>query len=407
MKYILRTLTIIPLLAALLMALLPAAAVSASFTADLVEREGNQVKTGRLYATDTQYRLDVTMGDEKFIVIVDKKSEMTRVLRIKQKQYVEVKSSDRVSLMNDPFQGLKFAADHYGSKVDGIDTISGYLCDRRIIVDQEKTVMTFWQSSKLNFPLKIVVDAIGNKRLELKHVREEAIADSLFLIPDGFTKMVDPKNIPVPIPDWSGEISSAPVLTPPFERNFTEGDIVRIKVTVGNSIWVKSVGSDSTTVARAIPFKEGKPLKRETYYNNFAKPGTICSRRHETTEEADEIVLRVYKGITRITAKYSEMREKVISAGEELRVPLSTSKNIEIRFVNVGEESAAFGWNYFREGELLNDNVVGPVRFRTQKLSKTGDLHNSTFRAYGDEFVVAVARGKVLVKVGQFDTFKF
>ena len=378
------------------------------FTADLIETEGDKIQSGKLYVKGALYRIDKTVNDEIFSILVNQDSCITRVMRISKKQYVQVGCQDPASLMGDPFQGLKYSVSNYDSEYDGKDSVNGFLCDRYVVSNQDQKILTYWKSLRLDFPLKVEIHIAHNTRLETRQVREEPLSDDLFQLPSDYTKMFRPGSEPETAPDWADQISSASVMAPPFEQVLTAGGILRIKTVPGKSIWIKSSGlSGDEAVARAIPFKDGMPLDETSKYNNFAQRGTICTRQHETTEEADEIIVRVSQGTVHLTAKYADMHEKKVVTGEQFRVPLSGRENIEMRVVNLIDGESTFKWDYLDNGQILPEETVGPARFRTKILTDKGSLYKSAIEANGDEIVISVGKGEVLIKLGQFDTFKF
>jgi len=379
------------------------------FTADIKQTAGGLTTVGKFYARAGDYRMDLEEGGQPLTVMVDHLKAVTTISAPLEKMYTEIPIDHPASVTNDPFQGLNYALEVGETQLESTETVEGYQCDRSVILADGQKVMTQWVARKLNFPIKIVMHGRTEKMVELVNIQEVAVADSLFRTPDDYARFDMPGGEPAEAPEWAAGIPSAPLLTPPFERDVTAGDIVRVKTVAGKSLTVKAscVGEGECT-AKAIPFKGGLPLREINTYNNFAVPGTICERRHETTAEADEIVIRIDEGDIKLVAKWLPMHEKRLKAGEEFSVPLVPGQNIEdVRFVNLNDGESSLSWDYYSEGNLLAADIVGPEEYRTRDLRAKNESQRSVWKPFGDEIIVRVDSGEVLVKLGQYDPFKF
>ncbi|MDH4158388.1 MAG: DUF4412 domain-containing protein, partial [candidate division Zixibacteria bacterium] len=306
-------------------------------------------------------------------------------------------------------QGLKYSIASGETRAGGSETVSGYECDKSTVSMQGQDIMTQWVAGKLQFPLKIVNLVEKDMFVELSNIQETAVDDGLFALQSGYTKWIHPSKRPIPMPEWAKDLTSQPILAPPFEKKMSAGDIARIKVQPSKSVWLRAVPIGETdAMAKAIPFLAGIPVKNPDMISNFAQRGVICTRNHETTREADEIVVHVEEGSCTVTGKYYDMHEKIVSAGEEYRVPLPTDENIEdIRFVNMAAEESVVSWTYFKGGQEVSEDEIGPAEYRTVTLKEENEVNRKSLGAAGDEIVLTVEKGKILVKLGQWDTFKF
>ena len=268
--------------------------------------------------------------------------------------------------------------------------------------------MSQWVAKDLGFPLKIVAHGPPDKVLELTNIVEGPVDDTRCEIPEGFTKWIDPETLPVEPPGWAEGIAAAQVMMPPFEHDMSAGEIIRVKVEPGKSLKIKGVGKAGTeATARVVPFKDDRPLKEDTWYNNIAQKGIICARQHETSVEADEFVVYVYEGDLTVTAKWQEMLEKTVTEGEEVRLPLPSWDNIKTHLVNLSDGESVAIVSYFKEGTELSEDDIGPAKWRTITLKEHGEVDARTMSHKGDEIVFSVEKGKMLIKLGQFDTFEF
>jgi len=379
------------------------------FTADIVQSAGGLATTGKFFVKAGNYRMELEESGQPLCVIVDQQTGITTISAPLEKMFTKIPVDHPASVMNDPFQGLKYSMTLGETRADGTETIEGYECDKSALFADDQKAMTQWFSRKLNFPIKIVMHGATEKMIELKNIQEVAVADSLFTLPVDYAEFQMPGQEPPTRPEWADGISSASFKNPPFEIELAAGDIVRVKPEVAKSLAVKAecVGEEECAVY-AIPFKDDLPLRELSTYNNFARQGTICTRLHETSSEADEFVIRVDKGSARLSAKWQPMHERRLKAGEEFRVKLVPNLNIEdVRFVNLNDGESSCSWDYYSEGNLLENEVAGPAEYRSRVLRARNEAQRSVWSPIGDEIVIKADSGEVLVKLGQFDVFKF
>lgn len=378
---------------------------TAEFSADFTEQQGDNTKSGKVYVKGSSYCLELVIGGEKGFIIVDTEAKKTVVINMSKGEYHE---DDISGIMNDPIQGYLLTAAMGEEKTAGVETINGYECDKSVITMADTDVMSRWVARSLDFPIRIVGHVSPERVFELTNIVEGSVDDSKFEIPEGFTKWIDPATLPVEPPTWAEGIPSAPVMMPPFQHDMSVGDIIRIKVEPGKSLVLKGVSkTDTEATARVIPFKDDRPLKKDSWYNNIAMEGTICAREHETSVEVDEFVVYVYEGDIVLTAKWQEMLEKTVAEGEEVRLSLPNWDKIETRLVNLNDGESVAVFSYFREGTELSEDDMNPLKWRTIILKEQGEVSSALRSQYGDEIVFSVKKGKMLIKLAQFDRWKF
>jgi OOP family OmpA-OmpF porin len=188
------------------------AASASEFTADMIQSEGGDTTTGKIYVKDSRYRMDLEEDGREIFVIVDQNAGVTRVVMPEEKMYMELGSQEPASLMNDPFQGSKYTASTGDSKHLGTETVNGYQCDKYLVSMNGQDVMTQWVSQKLGFPIKIVMDVSKGTFVELRNIQEGPVDDALFDIPSGYTErtMGEPGDAPVQTPDVAEEAPTPP-----------------------------------------------------------------------------------------------------------------------------------------------------------------------------------------------------
>jgi len=380
--------------------------VAGEFSADFTESQGDNVKTGKIYVTNNGYCMDITEDGEQIKVVVDNATNKTTIIQYSAKEFRTIASDDMMSVMNDPFQSYDYTL-QYGEEVSaGSESFNGYDCDKSQISMSGTPVMTKWVAGKLGFPVKIVAHGPPDKVIELSNIVEGAIDPGLFIVPDGFSAWVDPDSKPADSPEWAGDIDSAPVIVPPFEKDMAAGDIIRVKIEPGKSLAVKGV-SETEATAKTLPFIGKNPLKEESYYNNFAMKGTICQRMHEMSGEADEFIIRVYEGNVSVTAKWYEMFEQTLSAGEEASYTIVGDEHITTRIINLTDGNSTATFTFALNGQTLSDDEIGPAKYRQIELKNPWDIDIGSRLVKGDEMIIKVETGKMQIKLGQFDTFKF
>ncbi len=378
--------------------------IAGEFTADLVINIPGQNDTLNLYVKGKAYRLEKLEGKNKMLLF--RKQGTTTALNPDVKEYKILDASEEN--MFNPIAAWENMSNDMEAKAGDNETINGYECRKYLYnyKGSDDVVFERWLSQALTFVVKQkILSSGGDAIMELTNIKEEPVDDALFEIPAGYTEAVNPEDLPVPIPDWAKDLESTPVMAPPFEKSMAAGETIRIKTEPGKSIWLRGKSTtDAEASAQAIPFKDGRPLKEVSMYNNFAMKGTICERRHEPAAEADYVVVHVEDGEVNVEAKLADMQEKDVSAGGEFRVPISGIHNIEMRLVNLIDGESEVSWDMLKNGEVLNPDYT---KYRTKTFEKLNRSYKSTLSPDGDEIVFKVDKGEVLVKLGQFDTFTF
>jgi hypothetical protein len=79
----------------------------------------------------------------------------------------------------------------------GQETVEGYLCDIFEIPfpNTYRGKLMVWVARRLNYPIQILqVDGPpgGSLSRKLSHIREEQIAESMFVVPEGYKKVTKP-----------------------------------------------------------------------------------------------------------------------------------------------------------------------------------------------------------------------
>ena len=370
------------------------------FSADMVVSDEEQSITTKIYVVDSLYRMEQEQAGETIIIIVNERTGFTHALVPSRKEFLEISTTDPVSLMNDPFQGLKYTISIAESDSLGQDLISGYRCDGYLLKKDDDELMTYWMSPELNFPVKIINHTSNRLTLELKNIKKEKIDRTLFQIPEGYRKITKPGEQAIDVPSWSDKVETAPIKTPPFEIDLAIAEMVKVKVISGKALRVVGTGTiDAYAALTAVPFKDGLPTKDPGQSTmNLTKRRTAELIFEETPQEADVIASRTRDGAAHVEVTHIDLPvgEK-IPAGKEFRRKITPGKKFEVRFVSTSEGESSALLTFFKDGKELGNEIIGPESYRTLTFNRENAVEKKTYSPSGDEFVVKVTKGEVLV----------
>ena len=177
------------LIRALLLIVIFSFASFAQFTADMVTTESGVTKTNKFYSENPFYRMNIEEGGQEGYVIVDRNEGVTKVVMPAEQMYMEMSSTGMQSMSNDVFQSIEKQKEKYETNLVGTETINGYECEKYEVLIDGSVVSTFWQSPDIEYPIKVISGADSEMVMELKNIEAGDVDDSMFQIPDGYTKM--------------------------------------------------------------------------------------------------------------------------------------------------------------------------------------------------------------------------
>ena len=178
-----------PLLFIIVLTLLVCGSTLAQFTADMVQTQDGETSTTKFYVENPFYRMDIEEEGQEGYVIVDQSEGITRVVMPSDKMYMEMSSRGMMSMSNDVFQSIEQQKEIYDANLLGNETINGYECEKYQVIIDGNVVTTFWQSPQLEYPLKVISGPDSEMVMELKNINEGDVDDSMFQIPNGYTKI--------------------------------------------------------------------------------------------------------------------------------------------------------------------------------------------------------------------------
>jgi len=161
----------------------------AQFSADMITTESGVTKTTKFYSENPFYRMDIEEQGQEGYVIVDRNEGVTRVVMPAEKMFMEMSSTGMQSMSNDVFQSIEKQKEQYETNLVGTETINGYDCEIYEVVIDGNVVSKYWQAPDIEYPIKVISGANNDMVMELKNIVKGDVDDSMFQIPDGYTKM--------------------------------------------------------------------------------------------------------------------------------------------------------------------------------------------------------------------------
>ncbi|MCP4567222.1 MAG: hypothetical protein GY841_06555 [FCB group bacterium] len=156
------------------------------FTGDLLIQGNGQDAMGSIQHAAQYYRIDISQENSEYYFHVFPDSSLVRLFVLEKSGYYEFDISGYNIFRNDPFQELSdlILSNKRGS--DSTEIINGYNCDRKLVIKDDQTIATYWQSQKFNFPIKIIFHE-DDKTVTINNIKEIEVKDELFQIPEGYT----------------------------------------------------------------------------------------------------------------------------------------------------------------------------------------------------------------------------
>ena len=166
-------------------------AAMAEFSADFTSTDAKgKIATGKYFIKNNNIRQEITAEGQNAITILRMDKKVSWTLMPESKQYME---------MALPFDPSHPSSDNtteyeYEMKTIGHETINGYDCDviQYTYKNKKYGILVQWLAKKLNFPVKYQTKGSNGKvtsTMEYQNIKTGGINDSLFEIPDGYTKL--------------------------------------------------------------------------------------------------------------------------------------------------------------------------------------------------------------------------
>ena len=282
-------------------------AVAAEFSADLVITQPKETYTIKLFVKGDLYRLEKLDGEEKFLAIENRATNMTIGMDPEQKLYKEIEGM--AGAFVNPIKGWESMIERTEKKSIGTETVGGYECEHAVYnyPGETKSVLESWISSKLDFFVKYVVHydgEYGDGVMEITNVVEGPQDDALFVVPADYTREKTPEEIEMERP----AITSSATAEAPVARRVAVGGqlIVRADPELSVRVKIENLIQDSS-ICRVVPYSGGQAVD---FSNESPPPRTVFSVRYkgEQTEKLyglqnniDEVRVDVERGRLMVT----------------------------------------------------------------------------------------------------------
>jgi hypothetical protein len=92
-----------------------------------------------------------------------------------------------------------------------------------------------------------------------------------------------------------------------------------------------------------------------------------------------------------------------VSKWLELRVELDPAKKVKVRFKNMRNSKAVCAFVFYKDGQLLEKDEMGPQGYGKVTIEKLGMATQNIWKAYADEFVVRGEEGQIMIELSQPD----
>jgi len=172
------------------LAVFSSVALSAEFSADLIQKTAGMTTKGKVYIKGNKMRMEMETPAGKSINLMDIGTGLMQMLQPEQKMYFEMQTPEAGVVKTD--EALDKIAD---KKHVGTEKVNGYKCDKYEIIYHDRSLgkMSQWFSKKLNYPIKIIYNGPqGEMVVEYKNIKQGKVDSSLFEIPPGYEKMKIP-----------------------------------------------------------------------------------------------------------------------------------------------------------------------------------------------------------------------
>lgn len=309
-----------------LLAALPASAAAAAFSAEMVDTQGEQTRTGSFHYQDKSMRFEIGDPGQALVLLVDGATGTTRLLSPAEKAYHEAGPGEPLSLFANPFAFFAQYAREKEVRTEGTESISGIPCRKQVVFSGEQVFVTGWVAEGYDVPLKIHVP-LGDRTVELRNLKPGPQDAALFAVPAGYRlEVVEERRDPQP--EWAGRVASAPLLTPPFERSMAEGEIVRLRPQAGRGVSIEGTNAGSTQGSfTAAPFKGGQYIgggSMSTVILDAGDSGAMTSG--VTPDLTDELVIRVGQGTMKIRVAFVAASRAESGPGQAPAAPEPTAE---------------------------------------------------------------------------------
>jgi len=325
-------------------------AIAAEFSADLKIKQPDKEYEFKYYAQGDLYRLEKFTGEDRILVIADRKLDITWMLNPEDKIYMELKGTDAAFF--NPVRGWEAAKEGTKEEQVGTETVQGYLCEKYTYTPSGGTEpgMEAWYLPELEHFIRMIAHYGGGYEdgiFELLNIKEAPQDDSLFKIPEDYQKEKSPAE------KAQEKEAARPVLTgieeniAPVGRRIKAGAALKAKVEADKSVRIvieNQVKEKSTY--KITPFREGLPVEDEIIHSGLTRQREKSEKFFGMQLKLDEILIEVEEGLVTVlvTKEYSsfdEVERKEYFIMDESGQGLFTRENRKFVLTLTGDSQGA------------------------------------------------------------------
>jgi formylmethanofuran dehydrogenase subunit D len=191
---------------------------------------------------------------------------------------------------------------------------------------------------------------------------------------------------------WIAEARTAPEVVPPFQRKLYAGEVIRIRVLRSSALRLTFGIETRGGLAVVAPVKNGQQIEEKRIIQEYSEIFTY------SFEEADYVALRVVTGFVALEADLAPMREEFVGEGQQVSFRIEPYMEVRGRFVNANDFRSTVSYEFRKDGKDISRSA--PID-RTLVLNFRNSASEKLWSTVGDELIVTVKRGRVVVKAGQ------
>jgi len=290
-------------------------AFAAEFAADLLLTQPGDSMTAKLYVRDHLYRVEKLDGDDQFLAIENRTTDVTTAMNPEENTYLELEGP--AGAFANPIKGWESMTSSTEEKLIGPETVNGFECDHYTYSypGQDEPMLEVWKSKKLGHFIKYVVHyggETGDGSMQILNVIEGPLDDALFKVPDDYTRQKTDDEIEMERP----AITSQATAEAPVGRRMAPGGQLSVKMNpeLTSRVKLENLIADTSSCRISI-YKNGQKVD----FGNISPP------------EPEDFSL-AYKG-----ERHEQMYGMQYGA-DEMRIDLETGR----MFVTVFNEYSSF-----------------------------------------------------------------
>lgn len=250
-------------------------AIAAEFSAGLKIKQPDKEYEFKYYAQGSLYRLEKLTGEDRILVIADRKLDITWMLNPEDKIYLELKGIDAAFF--NPIRGWEAAMEGSEKKKVGTETVLGYSCEKFTYTPPGGTEpgMEAWYLPELEHFIRMIVHYGGEYEdgiFELLNIKEVPQDDSLFKVPEDYQKEKSPAEKAQEKEAARPVLSGIEESVAPAGRRLKAGAVLKVKVEPDKSVRVviENQAKEKSTF-KITPFREGLPIEDEIVHSGLTR----------------------------------------------------------------------------------------------------------------------------------------